>query len=113
VHARSGMLHETLYEAQTSVVLDRKRGDAAAIVVRHQNKSSALVQRNETWAGSMRRYLVELFQRAALAIDRKRTHGAAFHSVEVANLVHRVQIFSVRMHRDERWIGGFGRQSDR
>src|SRR5579872_228814 len=57
VGARSRMLDEAAGGAEAAVIVNGKRGDAAAIVIRDQNKRAVLVERNVTGSRSARGHL--------------------------------------------------------
>ena len=112
VHARPGMLHESRHQPQAPVVMHRKRRYAPAVVVRHQREPSRLVERHEARPRAVRGNLVQRLQHPAFAIDRKRTERSAFQSIELADLVHRIQIFAAGMHGHKRRVCRLRRQPD-
>src|SRR5271170_2472912 len=72
VGAGAGMLNETGGGAERAVVVNRKRSDAAAIVIRYEGKGAILIQGNVARAGAARGDLIQELERAGFRVDGKR-----------------------------------------
>src|SRR5208282_1557175 len=112
VRAGTGMLDETAGGAETAVIMDGKRRDAATVVIRDQYKRPILIERNVARTRAPRRNLIQKLECASFRIDSKGAHRAAGSPIEIANLIHGVEIFTVGVHGQKGGIGCLCRNAD-
>jgi len=112
VRAGAGMLDETAGCAEAAVVVNRKRGDAAAIVVRDQNEIAGFVERDVARSGAARGYLIQKLERAGFRVDGESAYRAADTSIEIADFIHGVEILAVGVHSQKGRIRRFRRNTD-
>src|SRR3984957_18759682 len=86
VRTETGMLDETAGSPETSIFVNKKRGDAAAIVIGDQHVCPVLVEGNVTGSGTACGHLIEELESAGFRSDGKGAHGAAGASIYFGNL---------------------------
>src|SRR5580704_18699561 len=69
IRAGAGMLDKAAGGAETSVIVNRERRDASAIVIRDQNEEAVFVERNMARSRAAGGHLIDELERAGFRID--------------------------------------------
>src|SRR5262249_43530712 len=105
VHARAFVLNKRAHLAETTVGINRKHRDAAAGVVRNKNCSAGCIGDHVTRRTSARALPIYQSQPTVRSIERKGTHASVvLLSRELIYFVDCVEVFSIRVKHEERWI---------
>ena len=89
------MLNETGSSSEGAVIVNRKRSDTSAVVVRDENECAVFVERKVARTGAARRHLIQKLERAGLCVDGESANSSAGASIEIANFVDRVEKFPI------------------
>ena len=92
--------------------MNGKRGDAAAVVIRNENVITGFVEREMARSRAARRDLIQELECAGFRIDSEGADGAARASIEIGDFIHRVEIFSIGVHRQKRRVHRFCRDAE-
>src|SRR5206468_3616838 len=98
----AAVLNQRGFLADFSVGQNWKYSERSRRIVRHEDVLAALVECDVAGIFAQRRHLIQLGQRSAFCIKRKRSHEAG-----LAAFVHGVEKFSAEVNRHERWIRRF------
>src|ERR1700720_3551948 len=113
VYARSGVLEKCGRFAQRSVLMNRKRGHAAAAVIRSEQQLPGLVDGDMTWSRTARRNSIEQLQSMGGGVDREGAHATGCLTFIHRDFIRGIQEALVRMNRQERRILRFRHQTNR
>src|ERR1700694_813783 len=102
--ARPCVLEKCGSFAQRSILVNRKRSHAAAVVIRSEQPLPGLVDSNMTRSGSARRKSIEQLQGVGGGVDCEGADAAGGLTVIHRDLIRRIEKAMVRMNRQERWI---------
>src|SRR5271168_2656306 len=72
IQAGAGMLNETAGGAESTVIVNGKRDDAATVVIRDQHECAILVEGYVARSSATRGHLIQKLERAGFRVDGKR-----------------------------------------